>query len=423
MTISPGPYITKLTCRFCNHFTRDILHLGDRFGLAGGFVTPQELQEKEYYYPLTLSLCDHCKYIQCKQLISPDQLFKKNYFYYSSMIPSLVKHFQQLSQFINARFPLTTKIIEIGCNDGVLLHPLFQLGYRHCIGVDPSQTIEKVDSSIPTYQAYFNKETADKILKTHGVQDLFISCNSFAHIDNMQEILYHMKRVLHPQHGKAIIEIHYSKYIFQDNQFDFIYHEHMGYYTVTSLVNICKEYNLSLSHVEIVPNHGGSLRCMIDMQPTSTPPPSHIQNLLTQEALLFQGNFFSQYQKTIEQWKKDLQDLLHKLTTQNKTVYGYGASGRANTLLHFAEITLPAIIDDAPSKIGSYTPLYNIPIVNSSILYSSHPPDYVLLLAWPYASYIMEQHKHYSGTFIVPLPAITLNDTHNLPKDHTPHTH
>jgi len=398
-----GVYISKLTCRFCNQYTKDILHLGDYFGLAGGFL--KDLGEADRIYPLTLSLCDHCKYIQCKQIIPADQLFKNNYFYYSSMIPSLVKHFRGLANWIESNFPKNTKIIEIGCNDGVLLYPLFEHGYRDIIGVDPSQTILQVSKNIKTYNSYFDSSTVDDILDKYGLQDLFISCNSFAHIDNMQDIIYNMKRILHPIKGKALIEVHYSKHIFNNKQFDFIYHEHMGYYTVTSLFNICKLNDLRLSYVEEVPNHGGSLRCIIEMKPTHIVP-EHIQKWLDDEKMLFENEFFNIYQKELYNWKNDIQLLITSLIAQGKKVYGYGASGRANTLLNFAEIMLEAIIDDAPSKIGSYTPIYNIPIVESNILYKDNKPDVVVILAWPYASYIINQHKEFSGKFIVPLPDI-----------------
>jgi methylation protein EvaC len=400
-----GNYISKLTCRFCNNYTKDILHLGNHFGLAGGFL--KDLTEEDKLYPLTLSLCDKCKYIQCKQVITADELFKKNYFYYSSMIPSLVKHFTGLAEWISANFPKDTKIIEIGCNDGVLLYPLYEKGFKNIIGVDPSQTILKVSKNINTYNTYFDNKTVDDILSKYGLQDLFISCNSFAHIDNMQEIIYNMKRILHPSKGKAIIEVHYSKHIFDNKQFDFIYHEHMGYYTVTSLFNICKLNELRLSYVEEVANHGGSLRCIIEMKPTHIIP-EHIQVWLDKEKLLFEEGFFNQYQIDLYKWKQKLKDVIDLLVSNGQKIYGYGASGRANTLLHFTEITLDYIIDDAPSKIGSYTPIYNIPIIDSKILYGDNKPDYVLILAWPYADFIMKTHKDFKGKFILPLPDIKI---------------
>jgi len=402
-----GTYQLKTHCRFCNTLVRDILHLGDFFGLAGGFLNSHDAVENTY--PLTLSLCEHCKYIQCKQLVSNDELFKKNYYYYSSMIPSLVKHFENLAQWIYNKFPLNTRILEIGCNDGVLLQPLHQLFYKHLIGVDPSRTVKNIPNhdDLTIYNEYFNEEITKQIVETHGLQDLFISCNSFAHIDDMQTIINCMKKVLKPITGMALIEVHYSRLIFERKQFDFIYHEHVGYYTVTSLYNICNNNGMTLIHVEQISNHGGSLRCLIEMHP-QLEPSQNIRDWLSVESPMFHETFFEKYEVDLYQWKKTFNKLINDLILDGKKVFGYGASGRANTIMNFCEIKLECIIDDAQSKIGCYTPMYNVPIRDSSILYSNNPPDYVIILAWPYAQSIMERHKMVRTKFIIPLPEIKI---------------
>lgn len=399
-----GTFINRTTCRFCKTETQKIIHLGDYFGLAGGFL--KELSEEDYVYPLTLRLCNHCKYIHCEQEINPDELFKKHYFYFSSMIPSLVTHFEDLAQWIHTRFPLDTKIVEMGCNDGVLLNPLYKLGFKNLIGVDPSHTVKHISNTdITIYNSYFDDSTTDSILKNHGEQDLFISCNSFAHINDMDPIIRNISKVLKKMTGKAIIEVHYAKHIFENKQFDFIYHEHVGYYTIASLFNIFDLYGLSMTYVEHIPNHGGSLRCIIENKPNYYVPPS-ISEWLDKEAYLYNFDFFKNYETELVQWKKEFQNKIYKLIADGKKVYGYGASGRANTIMNFAEVAPEALIDDAPSKIGSFTPVLNVPIVNSDILYSEDSPDYVIIFAWPYANYIMEKHKKYKGTFIIPLPDI-----------------
>ena len=398
-----GVYENRLECRFCKTMTDKILHLGDRFGLAGGFLKSKD--EEDYVYPLTLRLCPSCNYIQCQEEVSPDQLFKKHYFYFSSMIPSLVKHFKEFAEWIQERYPKDSKIIEIGCNDGVLLHPLLELGFENLIGIDPSHTIKNIDSRIMTFPTYFNGAVTNLILDKYGPQDLFISCNSFAHINDMDSILKNMKRILKEDTGIALIEVHYSKHIFENKQFDFIYHEHVGYYTITSLYNICCMYGLSLVDVIHIPNHGGSIRCVIQNKITQDIPLS-ILTWMQQENFLFSETFFKEYQEDLFSWKETFKTKMYQLIADGKKVYGYGASGRANTLLNFTEITLEGIIDDALSKIGCFTPTLNIPIVDSSILYSDTPPDYVVILAYPYADYIMEKHTKYKGIFIIPLPDI-----------------
>jgi len=403
-----GTYVEKTCCRFCDTKTVDSVHLGNYFGLAGGFISAEEIATEDKVYPLSLEMCPKCRNIQCKQVVSADELFKKNYYYYSSMIPSLVSHFKGLAEVIAERWPdVATQILEMGCNDGVLLHPLKQLGYTYLIGVDPSRTIQQVDPTIYTYNDYFNDTTTDQILKEHGEVDVFVACNSFAHIDDMKTILMNLKKVLRKNTGEAIIEVHYSKNIFTHKHFDFIYHEHMSYYTVTSLYNICRIFGISLVNVECIPNHGGSIRCILQNKPCTESPAASLQVFLSNEAHLFDPGFVATYTQELYTWRKNFQDLFYSLKKEGKTIYGYGASGRANTLLNFCEIELDVIIDDAPSKIGFYTPTLNTPIVDSTILLDA-PPDYIIILAWPYAEFIMKNNASYTGTFIIPLPEISL---------------
>lgn len=401
-----GAYTNKTKCRFCDKDTEDILDLGDNYGLAGGFLSSLDEFQEDRVYPLTLSMCPNCKYMQCKQMVSPDELFKKNYYYYSSMITSLVRHFNSFAQTIHERYPnKDSKIIEIGCNDGVLLHPLKELGYTYLVGVDPSRTLQKIDKTIETYNEYFNDKITDMLLQKHGPFDIFISCNSFAHIEDMKTIMTNIKRLL-KETGVALIEVHYSKHLFEDKHFDFIYHEHMGYYTCTSLYHICQQYGMFLTNVEYINMHGGSLRCTIHMQPTEALP--CIQEFIEKEAYLFEPGYLKSYTKQLYSWKDEFTKSIIELQ-KNHTVYGYGASGRANTLMNFCEIHLDGIIDDAASKINSYTPLYNVLIEDSSILYKDKAPKYIVILAWPYAETIVEKHKKYlenGGTFIIPLPEI-----------------
>lgn len=403
--LSSGNYTEKLQCRFCDCLTKDILHLGNHFGLAGGFLNKDEI-DFDKVYPLTLSLCPSCKYLQCKQVVSSDELFKKNYYYYSSMIGSLVNHFNNFAKIIEERYPnKNSKILEIGCNDGVLLHPLKELGYTHLIGIDPSRTIQNVDPTIETYNDYFNDSIVEQLLEKHGLLDIFISCNSFAHIEDMKTILKNIKRILKPN-GVALIEVHDSKQIFEQNHFDFIYHEHMGYYTCTSLYRICKLFDMYLTDIEFVPNHGGSLRCTIHTSPTEES--FSVQDTILKEAYLFKETYLNTYRSKLYEWKKEFTTLIQKLQ-MDSCVYGYGASGRANTLMNFCEIHLDGILDDAPSKVGSYTPYFHVCIEDSSQLYSDSPPKYVVILAWPYSETILKKHQRYldnGGTFILPLPEI-----------------
>lgn len=417
---SKGLYKILTNCRLCNNPTVDILHLGDEYGIAGGFLQTKDECSEENTYPLTLSFCPKCSYMQCKQVIDPQQLSHKPYFYYSSMIPSLVQHFGQLSKWIESKFTekgKDLKIIEIGCNDGVLLKQLQAIGYKTLVGVDPSQTIDSIqkNTGIHVYKSCFNKDIADTIVREHGKMNLFISCNSFAHIDDMKDVILAMKHVLDHE-GVAIIEVHDSTGIFEKHQFDFIYHEHMGYYTITSVYNMCKSHGMTLINVEKIQNYGGSIRCEIRMGTTHDVSDYVIQQLDLEKKYLC-PEYFNGYDSHIKHWISKMQNTFLDYRKKGYKIYAYGASGRANTIIRLCELTFDGLLDDAKSKIGCFTPVINTPIVESDTLYNTdicNPKNTcVFILAWTYAEGIINKHNKFienGGTFVIPLPNIKIID-------------
>jgi methylation protein EvaC len=414
-----GKYINLYNCRYCGNQIIDILHLGDTIPLAGGFMRDKSDFVYEKVFPLTLSLCEKCKYMQCKQVIDPDVIFKSGYFYYSSMIKSLVDHFTNLAESLYDKYKPTNrnvKIIEIGCNDGVLLNPLYEKDF-YIVGVDPSDTVKKISEKYHIYNDYFTDDLANKIIIDHGQFDIFISANSFAHINNMQTVINGLKKVLKPD-GLAIIEVHYSKTIFTELNFDFIYHEHMSYYTVSSFYYICKNNELYLEDVEFIKTHGGSIRLYIknaknDIKNVKNDMVNQkIYSIMEEEKNIFDLDYLKKYVSIIINWKNKFMSMIYYLKSQNKKIYGYGCSGRATILRSFCGLELDGMCDDAKSKIGSYTPVFHDYIASSDIL-NIDKPDYVVILAWPYADGIIKQHVEYlnnqiGGKFIIPLPEIKI---------------
>ncbi len=380
-----------LNCRFCGQLLKKIFHLGDDFPLAGGFLKNKSEFLTEKFFPLTLMFCEACSTSQCKQVISSEILFQRDYSYYSSMIPMLVEHFQKFALELSKEFnPKETSILEMGCNDGVFLYPLSKLGFN-VVGIDPSNTVKNI-RGITVYNDFFNKESVDKILSNHSQFDIFLSSNSFAHIDNMREIFECVKRVVKP-FGSIIIEVHDSRAIVDEMNFDFIYHEHMSYYTAVSFVKLCKLFGLSLVKVKHTKIHGGSIRVYIKN--------CENQSISMSERRYEKVETFLFLPQKVLSWKSEFLELMK--ITENTVVYGYGASARANILLKFCDINLNEIIDDAPSKIGTFTPFFHLEIKPSKII-TEKPPNYILILAWPYANDIMSKITGFSGKFIIPLP-------------------
>lgn len=406
-----GLYTTLTNCRFCDQTVTDIIHMGNEFPLAGGFLRSLEEVKDEKVYPLSLVYCPDCCLLQCKQIVNPDVLFKKGYFYYSSMIPTLVNHFSSYAKELASLFTNDERknvlCVEIGCNDGVFLRPLQREGFR-VVGVDPSDTPKQlIVDGFSIYNDYFNEDTAEQILKDHGMCDIFLSSNSFAHINDMKTVMKSIKRILKPN-GLAIIEVHDTKSVIEQLNFDFIYHEHMSYYTLTSFDCIAKRYGFRIEKVERTTIHGQSIR--VHLRYSSGPNSKEVEDELEKEKEFRQLSTYLNFSKSIEIWREDFNNLFRILNTQDAKIYGYGSSGRANIICTYADIDLKVIIDDAKSKIGSYTPIKHVQIQSPSII-ETNPPDYILILAWPYAKDIIckVRAQNYKGRFIVPLPKIMIS--------------
>lgn len=408
-----GKYIEKLNCRFCENALIEVFKLGDKYPLAGGFLKNLDRDiDNERVYPLSLSFCKKCYLLQCKEVINSDLLFKNNYFYYSSMIPMLVNHFNNYAKKLSNLYKPNNSnitVIEIGCNDGVFLKPLKKEGFK-VIGIDPSNTVKNVSKDIIVYNDYFCERIAKQILENEGKCDIFLSSNSFAHIDNMMEVMNSIKLIL-KKNGSIIIEVHYSPTIFQELNFDFIYHEHMSYYNVTSFYKISQYYDLTLEDIEFTNIHGKSVRVYMKNNKSDIIS-QKIKDVLLEESSFCKLDTYYNFYDKIERWKFNFLKLYNELKDQSKTIYGYGSSGRSNIICTYCNIHFEKIVDDALSKIGNYTPVYHVKIDSSDILYDNNSrPDYVIILAWAYADNIIKKHQKYlnnGGKFIVPLPEIKI---------------
>ena len=391
-----GTYTIKQDCRFCKNPVIPWFDFPGYYPLAGGFLKSSEFAD-EKVFPLGLSYCKDCFIFQCNQVVNDDTLFKRGYFYYSSMIPFLVTHFSSYANLLKENYydPSNKKtILEIGCNDGVLLRQLHKNGFN-VIGVDPSRTVKRLqDDGFNIYNTYFNEATAEKIICDHGKVDMVLSSNSFAHIDDMDTIIKGIKNILNND-GLLIIEVHNSDNIIKDLNFDFIYHEHMTYYTKNSFTKIFEKYNMSVEKIEDINVHGGSMRI-------------YIRNNISETKIINYDfeSYLTDFRSRLFKWKDELVNTYNTIKKDN-IIWGYGASGRANIILSFLGITLDGIVDDADSKIGSYMPINHLLIKDPKELYIAKP-DYIFILSWPYSTAIMENHASFKGKFIIPLPNILI---------------
>ena len=379
---------------------------------AGDFLTAKEVG-KEFYYPLRIYFCRDCSLVQNLDVISPMKLFKQ-YHYLSSI--SLTDHFQKYAMEIKRRFlNKDSFVIEIGSNDGVLLSPLEKIGIK-TIGVDPASNVAKIAKKrgVRTIVDFFGDKVAEKILKENGKADVIMANNVLAHIDNMDDVFRGIVKLLKPD-GVLIFEVHYLPDLLNKMQYDFFYSEHLSYYSLAALVPFLSKFCLKIFDVKKVLTHSGSIRVYVEFKKSGKERISkNVEKLRKQELRLgtFSEKKLKLFVNNVYKHRKLMRSLLAKIKEDNKRIIGYGAAGRANTLLNFCEIntdTLDYIVDDSPERQGKYTPGTHIPIVSPDI-FRKDSVNYVLLLAWNYKKQIIEKEAKFikdGGKFIIPFPRIT----------------
>ena len=415
-------------CNFCNNPNMTLINNFGNMGLAGSFLAQDEL-EQETLHPMNLVFCPDCYAVQIMDRIDPDLMFKKNYFYFSSSIGTLRSHFKDYAVDVVSRFlpsPKDATVIEFGCNDGVLLSPLADLNIGRIIGVDPATNVVKKinDDRIDIVNSYFDELSAGKIVKQFGQADLILANNVFAHVDDINALTRGIDIAL-AENGAFIFEVHYLGKIIEEMQYDMIYHEHIYYYSLLAVENHFDRYGMLVFDLKEVDNHGGSIRFYICRKNSDLAFPSKNVHQF-REAELTKGfndsSIFRKFGQKINNQKSDLLGLLNELKEQKKTVIGYGASGRANTMLQFCGIDnslLSYMVDDAPAKKGFYTPGSHLRIESKILFSKGKRPDYVVVFAWTFLREICERNMDYlesGGKFIIPLPKVEILDVKSIRK-------
>lgn len=402
----------RAECRICRG--REVVKVLS-FGptpLANAFLKADETRRMEQYFPLDVYLCEICGLVQLWDVVSPEILFK-NYVYVSSTSPVFVAHFRQFAERAHKRFQLTPEslVVDIGSNDGILLKPFQELGTRG-LGVEPDRAISAFARKVgvATVTAFFSMQLAQKILKKYGRADIITATNVFAHIDDIHVLAKGVIALL-KKDGVFIIEVPYLVDFLQKNLFDTVYHEHLSYFSVTALNEFFERAGMELFDVERVSSHGGSLRIFAQKQGAKHRRSPVIRVFMQNEKKLKLSHrkTYHDYALRIQKNRAKLTSLLIGLKQKGKTIAGYGAPAKGNTLLNFFSIggdILSYIIDDSPHKQGMFTPGKRIPVVSSAVL-RKNPPDYLLIIAWNFADSIIKKNelfKKNGGRFIIPVP-------------------
>lgn len=380
--------------------------------LANAFLNSEQVNQPEYSFPLDVYFCRKCSLLQLLDVISPEYMFK-DYVYVSSTSPVFVKHFEDFAERVFERFNLNQNslVVDIGSNDGILLRPFKRLGTR-VLGVEPALTVAKlaVNNGIETLSKFFGLKTAGQIVKNYGPADVVGATNVFAHVNDLDDLIMGVKRLL-KKNGVFIIEVPYLIDFLEKNLFDTVYHEHLSYFCVKTMMTVFERLGMKIFDVQKVPTHGGSIRVFVKGVNDQYPIEKNVRKFLENEkrAKLTSIQTYLQYANKIHANRAKLINLLVNLKLAGKRIAGYGAPGKGNTFLNYFSIgseLLEFIADDSPQKQGLYTPGKHIPVVSSAMIYK-RKPDYLLIIAWNFAEPIMKNHSQFKksgGKFIIPIP-------------------
>ena len=402
-------------CRFCNGKNiHRILNLGN-MPLAGGFLKDPSDFRKEKRYPLELYFCKDCLLVQVNTVINKNILFK-NYYYSSSSINTLIKHFEDFGKTLRKIYRGKKFIVEIGSNDGIFLKILNKNGFK-TLGVDPSVNLTRplIKNGINVINDFFSEKVAKNIVNKFGRADIVVSSNTLAHIENMHDVAKAIKRVLKDD-GILIFENHYLVNLLTENQYDMIYHEHQYYYSVMTLINFFNLYDMEIFNVEKIPVHAGSIRVFVQNKKRGKNSISkNVSKFLSKEKKLEIDKLvtYKKFEMNIKKNKNDILKLVISLKKHNKKIVGYGASGRGTVISNYCGLGnkfLEYVIDDSKVKQGCYTPGNHLEIYSSKTLLTDKP-DYVILFAWSFIKEIKQRNKKYldnGGKFIVPLPKVKI---------------
>jgi C-methyltransferase-like protein/putative zinc binding protein/methyltransferase family protein len=404
------------TCRLCGSTnTASVVDLGAT-PPCERFLTAEQLDEPEATFPLHLIVCTECWLAQIPPLIDPDDTFTE-YAYFSSFSTSWVEHAKRFVDDSVERLGLSGKsfVVEVASNDGYLLKHVVGHGIR-CLGVEPSVNVGQAarDAGVPTLTAFLSAETGRRVREEHGPADLVAANNVYAHIPDVIGFTKGL-RALVADDGWVSIEVQHLLTLIEQNQYDTIYHEHFQYYTVESARRALATGGLTVVDVELVPTHGGSIRLWARPDEVAGEPSERMTDVLEREkaAGLHELSGYTEFAERVTRVRLDLLKFLIEARGDGKTVVGYGAPGKGNTLLNHCGIRtdlLQYTVDRNPYKHGRFTPGTRIPVLPPERIEADRP-DYVLVLPWNLREELTEQLSFvgaWGGKLVFPIPRLEI---------------
>lgn len=404
-----------MQCRFCDaplHYTFVDLGMSP---LCESYVPADRLNHGEAFYPLHAFVCEECFLVQLDEYVSREQIFTE-YAYFSSYADSWLEHARRYVDMITERLGLDeeSKIIELASNDGYLLQYFVEKGIP-ALGIEPAENVAEaaIEKGVHTRVEFFDEAAARELVDEGTQADLIIGNNVLAQVPNLNSFVCGMKQLL-AEKGVITMEFPHLMRLMEENQFDTIYHEHFSYFSFIAAERVFEAHGLTLYDVEELSTHGGSLRIYARHKgDISKPVTGRAKELHRREieAGFEELSTYARFAEQVKETKRKLLDFLIQARRDGRSVVGYGAPGKGNTLLNYCGIRtdfLDYTVDRNPYKQGMHLPGTRIPICAPDKIRETQP-DYVLILPWNFKDEIMKQMadiSSWSGRFVVPIPEV-----------------
>jgi len=401
-------------CRACDaELSETFVDLG-MSPMSNAFLTADQTRTMEPFYPLHVYVCGKCFLMQLEQFETPERIFG-DYAYFSSYSDTWLAHARAYVGQVVERFRLAanTCVVELASNDGYLLQYFQQRGFS-VLGIEPAKNVAKaaIAKGIPTETVFFGTRTARDLAARGHQADLLIGNNVLAHVPDLNDFVAGMKIILKPG-GILTMEFPHVVRLMEFNQFDTIYHEHFSYFSFLAVEQVFVRHGLTLFDVEELPTHGGSLRIYGCHAGADRPVEARVARMKSFEAERGMDclDTYRGFDEKVKRAKRDILRFFIDAKHRGKTIVGYGAAAKGNTLLNYCGIRtdfLDFVVDRSPEKQGKFLPGTHIPVYAPEKV-AERRPDYVFILPWNIRDEIVRMMGHirqWGGQFVVPIPEV-----------------
>ena len=408
--LAPGH---QTRCQICNAERLELVIDLGHHPPCDSLLTLEQLDGAEKVYPLRFMRCPECGLAQIDYVVPPEELFFPEYPYRSGITGTLAGYLQSIAPALIADYGLgkDSFVVDLGSNDGTLLQGFKTRGMR-VLGVEPTNVAGiAIENGIPTVQEFFSLELAQRLKAQYGPAQVVTAANMFAHVARLGDLIRGVEELL-VEGGIFLSESHYLLDLLEGTQYDSIYHEHLKYYSLQSILTLFSHYDFTVVDAERIPNYGGSIRAYA-MKGKGRPVTERLEGLVADEDQtgLDGGEVFAAFAEKVRRSKLELQHLLVDINRRGEDVVGIGCPGRASTLLNYCNVDavlMPYIAEQSNSlKLGLYLPGKHIPVEDEQRMMREQP-EYAVLLSWHYGRPIVDKLRKMglASKIIVPLPEV-----------------